>query len=326
MLKVVATTGATGGGACVTTFSADSTGLTPNVATSGAVTLGGTLLYGYGGTSGNAVPTAGAVAYGNGTAYNFTSAGTAGQYLQSSGNGSPVWTTISSNSISVGNTVISGGTSGYIVYNNAGVVGEKATTGNGNVVLANAATITNVTVSSVASTFPNSFLANSSTTLGNTTLTLGSSATTVGNLSLGNANLTSVAATFPNSYLANSSTTLGNATLTLGSTQTAVGNLTLNNANITSVAVKFPNSFIANVTTTLGNTTLTLGSTTTSVGNLTLANATIVGGTINVSTSNVTANTTSNATFATSSLLLVPAGYIVVDLNGTNVKVPYYAV
>jgi hypothetical protein len=36
--------------------------------------------------------------------------------------------------------------------------------------------------------------------------------------------------------------------------------------------------------------------------------------------------TSANATFATASLPLVPAGYITVNLNGTNVKIPYYAV
>lgn len=47
-------------------------------------------------------------------------------------------------------------------------------------------TFPNVTISSVASTFPNSYLANSSATLGNTTITLGSTTSTVGNLTLTN--------------------------------------------------------------------------------------------------------------------------------------------
>lgn len=36
--------------------------------------------------------------------------------------------------------------------------------------------------------------------------------------------------------------------------------------------------------------------------------------------------TSSSATFATASLPLVPAGYIVINNNGTNVKIPYYAI
>jgi hypothetical protein len=57
------------------------------------------------------------------------------------------------------------------------------------------------------------------------------------------------------------------------------------------------------------------------------ANAVVItGGTINVQSTNIVSTTSSTATFATSSLPLVPAGYIQVDLNGTVVKVPYYAV
>lgn len=145
-----------------------------------------------------------------------------------------------------------------------------------------------------------------------------------------NANITSVAATFPNSYLSNSTATLGNATITLGSTTNSVGNLTLANANITSVAATFPNSYLANSTATLGNATITLGSTTTSVGNLTLTNVTVSSGSVtaNISSStvNFTGTTSANATFATSSLPLVPEGYITVQIGGINKKIPYYGV
>jgi hypothetical protein len=55
-----------GGGTAVTTFSGGSTGLTPNTATSGAVTLGGTLAVANGGTNA-ATLTANKVMVGNGT-------------------------------------------------------------------------------------------------------------------------------------------------------------------------------------------------------------------------------------------------------------------
>lgn len=48
-----------------------------------------------GGTGTSANPVAGAVAFGTGTEYNFTAAGTAGQVLTSNGAGTPTWTTIS---------------------------------------------------------------------------------------------------------------------------------------------------------------------------------------------------------------------------------------
>lgn len=53
----------------------------------------GTLAVARGGTNGSATPTAGALAYGTGSAYAFTSAGTSGQILQSAGSGAPTWVT-----------------------------------------------------------------------------------------------------------------------------------------------------------------------------------------------------------------------------------------
>lgn len=432
MLKVAG--GVSGGGSGTVTQIDTGTGLTGGPITStGTIALSVPVTIANGGTNSNASPTAGGVAYGNGTSYLFTAAGTAGQFLQSTGSGAPTWstpstgsfqpayygtfvstanqtnggattanavtfdTTVLANGISissssqitfanagqyliafelavnnsvgsnpnistwlalngtnianttsnmtiqggannpqlleqqwivnvtagqyiqiywsssatttsliytaagtgptrpaspsaivncvfippsgqnlvVNSSTITGGTSGYILYDNAGTTGEKAVTGSGNVVLDTSSTVSNITVSSVATKFPNSFIANVTATLGNATLTLGGTTTTVGNLTLQNVTISNVASTFPNSFLANSTATLGNATITLGSTTTSVGNLTLANANITSVAATFPNSYLANSTATLGNATITLGSTTSTVGNLTLSNANI---------------------------------------------------
>jgi hypothetical protein len=55
--------------------------------------VSGTLPIANGGTNATATPTAGAVAYGTGTAYAFTAAGTSGQVLTSSGAGTPTWAT-----------------------------------------------------------------------------------------------------------------------------------------------------------------------------------------------------------------------------------------
>jgi hypothetical protein len=51
----------------------------------------GTLAIAQGGTNGSATPTAGAVPYGNGTAYAFSAAGNASEVLLSGGTGSPTW-------------------------------------------------------------------------------------------------------------------------------------------------------------------------------------------------------------------------------------------
>ncbi len=64
--------------------------------TAGAIALNtsevsGTLPIANGGTNSTASPTAGSIAYGSGTAYAFTAAGTAGQVLSSNGAGAPTW-------------------------------------------------------------------------------------------------------------------------------------------------------------------------------------------------------------------------------------------
>lgn len=66
----------------------------------------------YGGTGGSAAPTSGAVAYGTGSAYAFTPAGTPGYFLQSNGSSPPTWVTPpinptqASGAIIVNNTII----------------------------------------------------------------------------------------------------------------------------------------------------------------------------------------------------------------------------
>jgi len=54
--------------------------------------VSGTLPIANGGTNATTTPTSGAVAYGTGTAYGFSAAGTSGQFLISGGTGSPTWT------------------------------------------------------------------------------------------------------------------------------------------------------------------------------------------------------------------------------------------
>lgn len=75
----------------VLSWSGGTTGLTPATATTGAVTLGGTLAIANGGTNGSAAPTAYGIAYGDGTAYAFTAAGTTGQVLTATTGSAPTW-------------------------------------------------------------------------------------------------------------------------------------------------------------------------------------------------------------------------------------------
>jgi hypothetical protein len=102
----------------------------------------------------------------------------------------------------VGIVVASGNVTGLgtMAAQNANAV--AITGGTINSVTETNAKYTNANITSVAVTFPNSFLANSTATLGNAVITLGSTTAAVGNLTLQNTTITSVATTFPNSYLA----------------------------------------------------------------------------------------------------------------------------
>jgi hypothetical protein len=64
----------------------------------------GTLPIANGGTNSTTTPTAGAVPYGTGTAYAFTSAGNAGEVLTSNGSGAPTWSA-ASGGISTGKAI-----------------------------------------------------------------------------------------------------------------------------------------------------------------------------------------------------------------------------
>ncbi len=136
----------------------------------------------------------------------------------------------------------------------------------------------------------------------------------------------------PSPITGNGTVSLANTTVTAG----VYGNASINGiftvdaqgrlTAASNVAISIANSAITSGSITLGNTTIGLGNTATSLGNLTLANVTIPNGTMNVTIINNTANTAANATFSTSSLLLVPANFLIINLNGVNVKIPYYAV
>lgn len=100
----------------VSSFSAGTTGLTPNSSSTGAVTLGGTLGAGYGGT-GQSTYTVGDILYASAaTTLSKLSAGTAGQVLSANGAASnPTW--LSQSSIAAGSaTNVAGGVANKVLY------------------------------------------------------------------------------------------------------------------------------------------------------------------------------------------------------------------
>jgi hypothetical protein len=76
--------------------------------------VSGVLPIANGGTNGTATPTAGAVAYGTGTAYAFTLAGTAGQVLTSAGAGAPTWATPTTGTVTSVSVVSANGFAGTV--------------------------------------------------------------------------------------------------------------------------------------------------------------------------------------------------------------------
>ncbi|MFZ5391386.1 MAG: beta strand repeat-containing protein, partial [Patescibacteria group bacterium] len=97
LANTAVTPGSYGSASQVATFTVDSKG---RLTAAGNVGIGidanqitsGTLPIIRGGTNSTAIPTQGGVAYGDGSAYQFSSAGTTGQVLTSAGTGTPTWT------------------------------------------------------------------------------------------------------------------------------------------------------------------------------------------------------------------------------------------
>jgi len=118
--------------------------------------------------------------------------------------------------------------------------------------------------------------------------------------------------------------TYGNASTVSQVTINAQGQIT----NAVNVSIVVANSAVTGLGTmsTQNANAVTITGGNISGTNVSSSNVTITGGTINVQTTNHLASTNTTATFGNASLLLIPQGYINFDLNGTVVKVPYYAV
>ena len=133
-------------------------------------------------------------------------------------------------------------------------------------------TFASANITSVAATFPNSYLTNSSATIGNTVVTLGSTVSAIGNLTLNNVTINGGTSNIPST----GNVTIGNTTVSLGNTITSVGNLTLanttiisGNANVTQVTAT--NGIFYNSNVVSANATVSSGYNAMSAGNVTVA-------------------------------------------------------
>ena len=133
-------------------------------------------------------------------------------------------------------------------------IGNTAVQLGNTVTTLNNMTLPNVTISSVASTFPNNYLANSTATLGNATITLGGTTTSVGNLTLTNGTYTDYTESQVN--IGNSSTTQ-TISLSNGTVQTVT--LTAN-CTVTMPTAASSKSFILLVKSGAGGFTATFSS------------------------------------------------------------------
>ena len=168
----------------VQSFSAGSTGFTPSVATSGAVTLAGTLNVANGGTGTTSLT---GYVYGNGTS-NMTASTT---IPNTAITGLGTMSTQNANSVNITGGAIAGVNIDTSSINNSPIGATTPSTGaftsltsNGVTVVtaSNVVTLTNKSMSGSTNTFtniPNSGLVNSSLTVNGTTIALGSSGTIV---------------------------------------------------------------------------------------------------------------------------------------------------
>jgi hypothetical protein len=188
---------------------------------------GNTIAINRGGTNGTATPTAGAIAYGTGTAYAFTAAGTSGQVLTSAGSGTPTWSTPTAYATVTDDTttnatrypLFANQTSGNLSteYTSSTKLQFNPSTG--------VFTATQFSGSGAGLTsIPNSALVNSSITVGSTAISLGGTATTI-------AGLTSVTSTTFVGALTGNASSATTATTATNATNIAITDNTSTNAN-----------------------------------------------------------------------------------------------
>ena len=179
-----------------------------------------------GGTNGTATPTAGAVAYGSGTAYAFTAAGTTGQVLTSNGSGTPTWSTPTAYATVTDDTTTNATRYPLFANQTAGNLTTEYTSSTKLQFNPSTGILTATQFSGSGAgltSIPNSALTNSSITVGSTAISLGGTATTI-------AGLTSVTSTTFVGALSGNASSATTATTATNATNIAITDNTSTNA------------------------------------------------------------------------------------------------
>ena len=349
MLKTVAIVSGGGGGNVSQIIAGTNITISP-VGGTGAVTINstggtgtGTVTQVQGAGTVNGITLTGNVT----TSGNLTLGGTLGSITNSQ---------LSNSSVIIGNTTIAlGGTTANLAnLTLANVTIQSGTFPSGNL-SSNSATIGNTVVAlgSTVSTLGNVTMANVTISSGTANLTTANvsfsgASSNIGSLSVGGAaNITAdtgliasfvgSAATY--SYVAvqnkqTSNTAYGSYSL-YNESGTVYADFGINSTTYSYSAAGFPNNNFSLPNATFlqsGGGDLSIGTNQANAvhfianGGTSTADAMTINSNNSVTIVSMSQSTSSTATFATSSLPLVPAGYLIINNNGTNVKVPYYAV
>ena len=147
-------------------------------------------------------------------------------------------------------------------FNTAITIGNTAVQLGNTITTMNNLNLVNVTVTSAATAFPNSLLANSNVTIGNTAVSLGGTISTLNNINLVNATVTSVTTPITTAQGGTGATSLSGANIAVlnaSQTFTASERGTVTNANTAAFDMNTTNNFAcmpnANVTISFANIT-----------------------------------------------------------------------